>query len=109
MKEALVSMLILFIWAPAAIGGNAPLSEETESCLECHRTLHPGIVSDWERSRMSRVTPAQALTRAELERRISVDTVPEGLADVVKVYDLTSRRLFIKSDVVTQKLVCYRI
>ena len=32
---------------------------------------------------MSKVTPAQALKKAELERRISVQKAPEDLADVV--------------------------
>jgi len=76
-------MLAVLIWAPAALGSNAPLSEGTEICLECHRTLNPGIVADWEKSRMSRVTPAQAFKKAELERRISVDRVPDDLVNVV--------------------------
>jgi hydroxylamine dehydrogenase len=83
MKKMLLSMLVMFIWAPGALGGNAPLSGRTEACLECHRTLHPGIVADWQRSRMSRVTPAEALKKVELERRISVEKVPEDRANVV--------------------------
>jgi hydroxylamine dehydrogenase len=83
MKKTLISMLVVFIWAPTALGDNAPLSEKTETCLECHGTLQPGIVADWERSRMSKVTPGEALKKAELERRISVEEVPDDLADVV--------------------------
>ena len=83
MKKMLLSVLVVFIWTPAALGGNAPLSEGTEACLECHRTLHPGIVADWQRSRMSRVTPAQALKKAGLAMRISVEEAPENIADVV--------------------------
>jgi len=82
-KKILVSVAAVLIWAPSALGGGGPLSGETESCLDCHRTIHPGIVADWERSRMSRVTPAQALKKPELEKRISAEKVPEGLADVV--------------------------
>jgi hydroxylamine dehydrogenase len=82
-KKVLVSVVAVLIWAPAAVGGDVPLSGETESCLECHRTIHPGIVADWEKSRMSKVTPAQALKKTELERRISVEKAPGGLADVV--------------------------
>jgi hydroxylamine dehydrogenase len=82
MKKTLLSMGAVFIWATGALGGNAPLSGETEICLECHRTLHPGIVADWHRSRMSGLTPAQALKKAELKRRISIENVAEELADV---------------------------
>ncbi len=83
MKKTLLSLLIVFIWASIALGGNAPLSEKTETCLECHGTLHPGIVADWERSRMSKVTPAEALKKPELARRISAKKVPEDLAGIV--------------------------
>jgi hydroxylamine dehydrogenase len=83
MKKTLFSIMVVLLWAPATLGGNAPVSGGTEACLECHTTLHPGIVADWKRSRMSRVTPAEALKKAALERRISVKEVPEDLASVV--------------------------
>jgi hypothetical protein len=83
MKKTLVFIGMIFLWAPIAFGGNGPISGSTETCLECHGILNPGIVADWKKSRMSRVTPAEALKKAKLERRISVDRVPEQLADVV--------------------------
>ena len=58
-------------WAPAQ-SPPAPLSEKTQACLECHREVTPGIVADWQRSRMARTTPARALQAPELKRRISV-------------------------------------
>jgi hypothetical protein len=82
MKKILFALLILFVSTSVAFGKQAPLSEDTESCIECHSTLHPGIVADWERSRMSRVTPAEALKKPDLERRISVEKVPQHLAGV---------------------------
>jgi hydroxylamine dehydrogenase len=83
MKKMLFSLLLFPLWAPIALGGNVPVSEGTETCLECHRTLHPGIVADWQESRMSRATPIEALKKTGLERRISVEKVPEGIAGVV--------------------------
>jgi uncharacterized protein with PIN domain len=56
------------------------VSEDTQSCLECHATLHPGIVAGWERSRHFKTTPAEALKKTKLERRISSREVPESLA-----------------------------
>jgi hydroxylamine dehydrogenase len=83
MKETLFSLLITLLWASATLGGDALISEKTETCLECHGTIHPGIVADWERSRMSKVTPAEALKKPELARRISVEKVPENISGVV--------------------------
>lgn len=31
-------------------GSEVPLSESTEACIECHQTLHPGLVADWRNS-----------------------------------------------------------
>lgn len=58
-------------------------SSATSACLTCHRTVTPGIVADWERSRHASVTPAQGLARKELSRRISAADVPDSLARVV--------------------------
>lgn len=82
MKTVFLSIMLVLACAPTAFGEDAPVSGDTETCLECHGMLNPGIVADWERSRMSKVTPAEALKKGELERRISVDRVPEELADV---------------------------
>lgn len=60
-----------------------PISEETETCLSCHRQLHPGIVEDWEKSRHSRVTPKLGISKEPLSRRISAVNVPEPLTNTV--------------------------
>ncbi len=83
MKNIMLSIVFLFAFAPVALGENIPISGSTELCLECHRMLHPGIVADWEKSRMSKVTPAEALKEENLRKRISIDKVPENLAESV--------------------------
>jgi hypothetical protein len=45
--------------------------------------LHPGLVADWKASWHARHTPEQALKKPERERRISAQTVPAHLKDVV--------------------------
>jgi hypothetical protein len=50
---------------------DVPLSEQTKECLECHRSVTPGIVADWEASLHSRTTPTLANLKPELQRRIS--------------------------------------
>ena len=82
MKKIWLGTLALF-----AITGTDPaisgsVSEDTETCLECHATLHPGIVQDWMKSRHAKITPEEALKKRKLERRISVTQVPEKLATV---------------------------
>ena len=56
----------------------ARLSPSTQACIACHAQYTPGIVHDWLSSRHSQATPADAMKKPELERRISADTVSAG-------------------------------
>ena len=76
-------LTVMFLTAVPGISRAAQISSDTEDCIGCHEEATPGIVADWRRSRMARVTPGEALKKAPLERRISVQTPPEGLADTV--------------------------
>ena len=68
------------------------LSPSTQACIACHALYTPGIVHDWLSSRHSQTTPADAMKKPELERRISADTVSEELAGyVVGCYECHSR------------------
>lgn len=64
-----------------SFGGDAPISEDTEMCLECHASLHPGIVEDWKKSLHANTTPVKGLTKAPLERLISTVKVPDTFAN----------------------------
>lgn len=66
----------------AATDATAPVSDATQDCIDCHISTHPGIVADWRRSRHSRTTPAQAMQKKNLERRVSADKVPDNLKGV---------------------------
>ncbi len=55
---------------------DAPLSEETKECLECHKSVTPGIVADWQLSLHSKTTPTVANSKPELQRRISSVNIP---------------------------------
>jgi hydroxylamine dehydrogenase len=59
-----------------------PLSEQTEECLECHRSTSPGIVEDWLFGSHAHSTPAQAIKKSKLERAISNEDIPEHLQNV---------------------------
>jgi hypothetical protein len=64
-------------------GAEVPVSEDTESCLDCHESLHPGIVEAWKKSRHARITPAEAMSVKGLARKVSSKSVPESLKNVV--------------------------
>jgi hypothetical protein len=65
--------------AGGTMAQQAPVSEDTQACLECHKTLHPGIVEGWKLSRHSRITPREAMEVSGLARKVSSQTVPEYL------------------------------
>ncbi len=69
--------------ATGAYAEQPPVSDLTQDCIACHESIHPGIVADWKRSRHARTTPAQALKKPELQRRVSAKKIPGNLADVV--------------------------
>ncbi|MCF8085341.1 MAG: cytochrome c3 family protein [Desulfohalobiaceae bacterium] len=72
--------LLVFPFLPGPALAAEP-SQATQYCLGCHKSLHPGIVSDWRASRHARVTSEEALEKEEMKRRISAESVPEDLAD----------------------------
>jgi hypothetical protein len=82
-RGCLFFILTVFCISGIAFGDSGKISEETSACIECHGSMHPGIVEDWKGSRMSRITPGEALKAPELAKRISVKEVPERLSDVV--------------------------
>ncbi len=79
----LLSFCVLFLTGSRSFGDDTAISEDTQTCLECHTVLHPGIVEDWKRSRHAVSTPAMGLKKGPLEKRISGDKFPEALADHV--------------------------
>jgi hypothetical protein len=53
-----------------------PLSEASETCLACHESLHPGIVSGWRSSRHAAPTPAVAREPEGLALPTALDGIP---------------------------------
>jgi hydroxylamine dehydrogenase len=83
MKQGVLTVLVVLLFWGVAGGANPPMSEETEACLRCHRSVTPGIVADWERSRMARVTPAAARSMISKKRRVSYDCIPNTIERIV--------------------------
>jgi len=74
--------LIICVLTPCS-AEEVPISDATSECLECHAIIHPGIVSDWQKSRHARITPKQAMAVEGLARKVSSQAVAESLSGVV--------------------------
>jgi len=82
----IISIAVLYsllIAAHAKAQKTPAVSEATQACLSCHGFFHPGIRSDWERSHHGRVTPAEALGKDKLQRRVSSEKIPEPFLKTV--------------------------
>lgn len=85
----LSSLLLIFVLnigsgqENKATGLKAVISDETQECIDCHEVETPGLVEDWLTSRHSKTTPAMALQKTELEKRISNTEIAGELRSVV--------------------------
>jgi hypothetical protein len=73
-------LLVALPLFPTSEAAEPKVSEATEECLGCHVTIHPGLVADWKLSRHARTTPAYALEKPQLARRLSAATLPANLS-----------------------------
>ncbi len=86
MKSISVTIWIvccLLLWNGAAWSTEAPISDATLECLDCHSVFHPGIVEDWRSSRHAAITPAEALKKTDIHQTISSTDIPEELLGTV--------------------------
>ncbi|RMG72009.1 MAG: hydroxylamine oxidase, partial [Nitrospirae bacterium] len=91
LKVAITGFFILILHTYTMATENK-ISPQTQACIGCHQMYTPGIVKDWLSSRHSMTTPAEAVKKPALERRISVEQPPEGLSEyVVGCYECHSQ------------------
>jgi hydroxylamine dehydrogenase len=83
MRYFLAALFLLPALCGSASGADVPISDDSAACLECHRSVHPGIVSGWAKSRMAHTTPRAAKELPEKRRRVSYEQLPEAIAGVV--------------------------
>ncbi|MDH3884705.1 MAG: multiheme c-type cytochrome [Desulfobacterales bacterium] len=85
MKIGMMTILILIglFAAGTIVSAAVAISEETAECIDCHASIHPGIVKDWQNSRHAMVTPQKAMAVEGVARKVSSRSVPEGLQNVV--------------------------
>jgi hypothetical protein len=85
MKRAFfIVWLVVFVFvAGSGFCADAPVSDATSECIDCHAMIHPGIVADWKNSRHAAVTPQKAMAVDGPARKLSTQSVPEKLQPVV--------------------------
>lgn len=83
-RTACTLFLVAFLLCPFAAFSedDAPVSDATRQCLDCHTTFHPGIVGDWQKSRHAGMTPEKAMAVSGLGRKVSSTAVPDNLKAV---------------------------
>lgn len=83
-KNSLLIFVGIFLLLPAApMAAEKPISEATSECIDCHASVHPGIVRDWQNSRHAGVTPKEAMAVEGLARKVSSKNVPVNLQGTV--------------------------
>ena len=83
MRNLLVALVVgsVVFCTANGIPADLPASEATAECLDCHTTIHPGIVKDWQSSRHAQTTPKQAMAAEGLALKVSSQTVPANLLE----------------------------
>jgi len=83
-KVSLLLILGLGIWqTPYSLAADIPISEASSECIDCHASVHPGIVKDWQNSRHAKITPKDAMAVEGTGRKVSGKKVPENLRGTV--------------------------
>ncbi|MDH3886831.1 MAG: hydroxylamine oxidase, partial [Desulfobacterales bacterium] len=57
----LLCMGIIFFQNTIVSGADGSVSEATAECIDCHASIHPGIVRDWQNSRHAKIPPQNAM------------------------------------------------
>ena len=83
MNVAILFIFVVILPAQVTLAAGDQISEETRVCIGCHTLVHPGIVADWQKGRMGKVTPKSARSMVMNKRRVSFDTVVDKVARVV--------------------------
>jgi hydroxylamine dehydrogenase len=82
LTSLLLAGFLYLVSAGGAAAAGPQVSEDSQTCLECHQSVTPGIVADWRASAHAKTTPAAALAKPELQRRVSAARPPKGLEDL---------------------------
>ena len=54
-------ILFILLLMTTGVCAEVSISEATAECLDCHASIHPGIVNAWQRSRHAVIHPQSAM------------------------------------------------
>ncbi|MFC2135588.1 multiheme c-type cytochrome [Bacteroidota bacterium] len=73
--------LIIF---SGTVFGQQMISDDSQTCIDCHISVTPGIVKSWEKSRHSSTNLKEAMAKEEIYRRVSAKQLPASVdAEIV--------------------------
>ena len=78
-----IFFLLFIVLTSFKLNDNPEISSETADCISCHETVTPGIVADWRTSLHSHNSFTIASAKSDLEKRVSSESVPAKLQNVV--------------------------
>ncbi len=73
------TILVILVSCSYSFSQEIKISDATQTCLDCHSSLHPGIVEDWKKSGHGRISPSTAIIKEGLKRLVSTENIPEPL------------------------------
>jgi hydroxylamine dehydrogenase len=79
----LVGLCSCGFFSGLSFAADTPISEASAECIDCHSSVHPGIVSDWQKSRHAEITPEAAMAVEGVARKVSSKSVPQSLQKIV--------------------------
>ena len=68
MARIILSVAIVIYFKTACFGGEVPISNDSSICIDCHASIHPGMVEDWKKSRHAAFTPADGMKKSKLKK-----------------------------------------
>ena len=100
MKSLFMILMPAIFLSGLSLFDEKPISEETQACIECHSTVTPGIVEDWQKSLHSKSSIYESLQKDELSRRISVTENQSGFSDqlIIGCYECHSQNPELHTD-----------
>ncbi len=79
----MLAIALMVLSSSTVWGDKIPISDATRDCLDCHESIHPGIVEDWKKSRHALITPEKAMAEKGISLKVSSKDVPKQYRDVV--------------------------
>ena len=112
----LICLGIFIIQAAISMALELPISEATSECIDCHISVHPGIVMGWQNSRHAKISPQNAIKRSlispsekavktidDKKNKIDASRAPNTIPLAISSTILLRKRIIVLRIIKTQK------